>query len=123
MDLNNDSLEKLRIVQACQKLLHVRFQYAWITYVFCNDHVNKKDIADAAQRIQSKLNDIINAALHCLLHSNEGAGTSQVYSLLESARLQARELHALLRQTVPGHDIPSGIHPDDWAWMEDMIND
>ncbi len=110
-----DAKERTRLLKACQNLLIVRFQYARMVLIFCDQGIGRKDIAASADRLQAMIDDVIKVAVNYL---NTGEGADCVQKMLEESYAHAQELFVMMQQPGREFDAPSGIHPDDWAWIE-----
>jgi hypothetical protein len=85
--------------------------------IFCDERIGRKDIAASADRIQSMIDGVIKVAMNYL---NTGEGVDMVQSRLEDVHARAQELFVVLQSTGQAGDVPLGIHPADWEWIEKL---
>jgi sugar diacid utilization regulator len=112
-----DAEERKQLLKSCENLLRVRSQYAQLVLVFCDERVGRQDIAVSAEQLQAMIDEIIKMAKQYL---STGEGSGFVQNKLVEASARAEALFEIMRQHCESREIPMGIHPDDWIWMEKL---
>jgi len=111
------SEDREKIAKSCERLLFVRLQYARIAFIYSDKRIGRKDVVASAERLQIMIDDVIAAATHYIDTGEDG---SRIQRMTEDAMTCALSLLKVLQPSGRNDIVTNGIHPDDWAWIENV---